>query len=247
MMRSSNGDMPFLQHLSELRTRLVHAIAAIALGSILTYSWAGSIMQLLTAPIRFAFPDLKLIGTGPAEAFICRLQVAIASGALVACPYVFFQFWLFIAPGLHESEKKIATPFILSSTLFFLAGVSFCYQLVLPVAFGFFSDEFTSLGLSPDIRIGEYLPFMLKLLIVFGIVFELPILAYFLARGRILTAKMLLSNFRYSVVIIFILAAVLTPPDVISQLLLATPLLAIYGISILICQYVEKKQQPRAS
>ena len=238
--------MPFLQHLAELRTRLIHALVAIAIGACLTYNWAGSIMGLLTAPIRSAFPDLKLIGTGPAEAFICRLQIAFSSGALLACPYVFLQLWLFVAPGLHDKEKRVATPFILSSTICFLSGVSFCYLLVLPIAFGFFSDEFTSLGLSPDIRIGEYLPFMLKLLLVFGMVFELPILAYFLAHGGILKADILKRNFRYAVVVIFMVAAVLTPPDVISQMLLATPLTVIYGISIAICQHVEKKKGPLA-
>lgn len=241
-MRNSVGEMPFLEHLAELRTRLLHSLVAITIGATIAYFWAGDIMTLMTRPIRISFPELKLIGTGPAEAFMCRLNVSIAGGVLIASPYCFLQIWMFVAPGLLQKERQLAVPFITASTMFFLSGISFCYFLVLPTAFDFFSSEFVDLGLSPDIRIGEYLPFMVKLLLVFGIVFELPLVAYFMARAGILKSALLLKWVRHAIVAAFIIAGVLTPPDVVSQTMMVCPLLAIYGISIAICLWVEKER-----
>lgn len=246
MTKSRAGEMPFLEHLAELRNRLLQAVIGITIGTTFAYFWASDIMNLMTSPIRASFPELKLIGTGPAEAFMCRLNVALAGGVLLASPYCFLQVWLFVAPGLHDKERKMAVPFIAASTLFFLAGVTFCYLFVLPTAFAFFSSEFSDLGLSPDIRIGEYLPFMLKLLLVFGLVFELPLGAYFLARAGFLRSQALMKWVRHAIVGAFIIAGVLTPPDVVSQTMMVCPLLAIYGLSIGICLYVEREKAARA-
>lgn len=242
-MRNTTGEMPFLEHLAELRKRLLHSLVAITIGATFAYFWAGDIMTLVTRPIRISFPELKLIGTGPAEAFMCRLNVSLAGGVLLASPHCFLQVWLFVAPGLLQNERKLAVPFITASTLFFLSGVLFCYFLVLPTAFDFFSSEFIDLGLSPDIRIGEYLPFMVKLLLVFGLVFELPLIAFFLAQGGMLKSALLLKWVRHAIVASFIIAGVLTPPDVVSQTMMVCPLLAIYGISIGICLWVEKQKE----
>jgi sec-independent protein translocase protein TatC len=161
-----------------------------------------------------------------------KLMVGIVGGFLLSLPLTFYQLWLFIAPGLHDHERRFVLPFVALSTLCFLAGAAFCYEFVLPVAFTFFSGEFQSLNVAPQIRMEEYLSFTIKFLLVFGAIFELPILSYFLARGGLLTHRWLLEKIRYSVVVIFIVAAILTPPDVVSQLLMAGPLLVLYALCI---------------
>jgi sec-independent protein translocase protein TatC len=234
-------EMPFLQHLDELRTRLIRSVLGVIVGATICYYWSAEIFKLLTSPLFTTFADAQLIGTGPAEAFMVKLKTAVAAGLIVSCPWIFFQAWRFIAPGLLPSERKFAVPFVVASSFFFLAGNLFCYELVLPTAFVFFAEEFQSIGLHPAIRISEYLSFVVKLMLVFGIVFEMPVLSYFLGRLGIISSAWLLSTLRYAIVIIFIIAAIFTPPDVVSQLLLAIPLLVLYGLSILIVRAVEPK------
>lgn len=230
--------MPFLDHLQELRGCLVRSCLALIAGSIFCFSWSSEIFSLLTTPLFTAFKDVSLIGTGPAEAFIVKLKVSIVAGIILTSPYSFFELWRFIAPGLYKEEKKAALPFVLFSTLFFLFGVSFCYILIFPFTFGFFMDEFVSIGVSPTIKIGEYLAFAVELLSIFGMIFELPVLTFLLARLGLVSYRWLIDKFRYATVGIFIVAGVLTPPDVVTQLLLAGPLLVIYGICILIAKFV---------
>lgn len=242
-MSTFDVDMPFLHHLAELRNRISVMLIGALVAAVVCYYWATELFHFLTAPLAAASENIDFIGTGPAEAFIVKMKVAVAAGVILSSPISFHQLWKFISPGLLESERKFALPFVFFSSAFFLSGVSFCFYLVLPMAFQFFDAEYVSIGVKPQIKIGEYLGFVLKLMIVFGGVFELPILSYFLARTGILTHQWLLKHVRVAVVVIFIAAAIFTPPDVISQLLLALPLLAIYGLSILICIYFGK---PRA-
>jgi sec-independent protein translocase protein TatC len=232
------AEMPFLQHLSELRKRLLFAISGIAVVTLITYSWADALFLFLTQPIQNSFSNMEFIGTGPADAFLCKLKVGVAAGIVLSSPFSFYQLWLFIAPGLHEHERRMALPFIFLSTLFFLCGISFCFFSVLPVAFSFFSEEFVSVGVHPNIRMDEYLGFVIKMSLVFGSIFELPIVAYFLARMKLISHTGLLKHFRYAIVGIFVIAGILTPPDVVSQCLLAGPLLIIYGLCIGIAYYV---------
>lgn len=239
-MKPFNHDMPFLEHLGELRDRVSAILIGALVAAVVCYYWATELFHFLTSPLLGAAHAVEFIGTGPAEAFIVKMKVAVAAGVVLSSPLSFYQLWKFVSPGLLESERKFALPFVFCSTIFFLSGVAFCFYLVLPIAFQFFEAEYVSIGVKPQIKIGEYLGFVLKLMIVFGGVFELPILSYFLARTGILTHQWLLKHVRVAIVVIFIAAAIFTPPDVISQLLLALPLLAIYGLAIVICIYFGK-------
>ncbi len=234
--------MPFLQHLTELRTCLLHSIIGIFIGAMACYYWVNELFRFITSPITSSELKFEIIGTGPSEAFICKIQIAIVVGILLSCPFTFYQIWKFISPGLHDNEKKMAVPFIGFTSFFFLAGTSFCFFFVLPVAFDFFLEEFISVGISPNIKIGEYLSFIVQLLLAFGVIFELPVLCYFLSRAELIKYKSLIDNFRYAVVGIFIIAGLLTPPDVISQMLMAMPLLVLYGLCLLITKHVEKQK-----
>lgn len=239
----TKSEMPFLEHLSELRTCMIRAFAGITIATILSYYWSDVVFQLLTKPIKENFADIILIGTGPAEAFMVKIKAAFISGFILSSPYSSLQLWNFISPGMHESEKKFAIPFIFSTCLFFILGILFCYYAVFPFAFKFFKDEYLSIGINANIKIGEYLSFITKLLIVFGFVFEIPIISYLLARMGLLTHTWLISKMRYAIVGIFVIAGVLTPPDVISQLLLAAPLIVFYGLCIAITYLVNTKNK----
>lgn len=244
-MANDDRTMPLLGHLEELRSRLIKALVAVGVAFVPTYAFASLLFTFLTRPLQRATPDpVELIGTGPIEAFFVKLKVAFIAALFGASPAVFYQVWQFVAPGLYESEKRYVWPFVLFCSLFFLLGAGFCYVVVLPVGYAFFLEQYESIGVHATLRISEYLSFTSRMLLAFGVTFELPILAFFFARIGLITHKTLLGFSRYAVVLIFILAAVLTPgPDVASQMLLAGPLLLLYGISIGVA-YVFGKQRP---
>src|SRR5215468_9574149 len=226
--------MPLTAHLEELRTRIIRSLLGIAAGFIVSYGFSERLVAWLLKPLTAIRPDQSLvIGTGVTDAFFTKLKVAAVAGVFVASPIVFYQAWQFVAPGLYERERRVALPFSIAATFFFVAGAAFCYYLVFPVAFRFFLEEFTSVGISPQIRVSEYLTFTSRMLLAFGVTFELPVATFFLARVGLVTHRMMIGAARYAIVVIFIVAAVLTPgPDVASQLLMATPLLVLYGLSI---------------
>ena len=226
--------MPLTAHLEELRTRIIRSLLAIAAGFLASYGFSERLVTWLLRPLTAIRPDQALvIGTGVTDAFFTKLKVAGVAGVFVASPIVFYQAWQFVAPGLYERERRIAMPFSAAATFFFVAGAAFCYYLVFPVAFTFFLEEFTSVGISPQIRVSEYLTFTSRMLLAFGATFELPVVTFFLARVGLVTHRMMIAGARYAIVVIFIVAAVLTPgPDVASQMLMATPLLVLYALSI---------------
>jgi sec-independent protein translocase protein TatC len=230
----SDVRMPLTAHLEELRTRIVRALLATAAGGALAWLVIEDLVALLLAPLAAVRPDQSLvIGTGVTEAFFTKLKVALIAGIFVASPVIFFQAWRFVAPGLYEREKRVALPFSLAASVFFVMGATFCYWLVFPVAFRFFLAEFASIGIAPQIRVSEYLSFSSRMLLAFGLTFELPVVTFFLARLGLVTHRTLLGWWRYAVVLIFVVAAVLTPgPDVASQMLMAAPLVVLYGLSI---------------
>jgi sec-independent protein translocase protein TatC len=229
------GRMPLIEHLKELRTRLIRVLLALAVGFVIAYAICDQLFTLLTLPLReVAHGKLLLIGTGVGEAFFTKIKVALIAGLFIASPAVFFEVWKFVAPGLYDSERRLARPFVIFSTLFFVAGGYFCWAVVFKVGFAFFINQYASIQVTPTIRISEYLAFASKLLLAFGLTFEMPILALFLTRLGVVDYRMMLKYFRYAVLIIFIVAAALTPPDMISQFLLAIPLLVLYGLSILV-------------
>jgi sec-independent protein translocase protein TatC len=234
MEPESDARMPLTAHLEELRTRLIRALLATAAGFGLCYFFAEPLVAYLIRPLSKLRPDQALvIGTGITEAFFTKLKVSLIAGIFVASPVIFYQAWRFVAPGLYDTEKRVAVPFAAAASFFFVVGAAFCYYLVFPVAFEFFLGEFGSIGVAPQIRISEYLSFASRMLLGFGVTFELPVATYFLARIGVITHNTLLSQWRFAIVAIFIVAAVLTPgPDVASQMMMATPLLILYALSI---------------
>jgi sec-independent protein translocase protein TatC len=239
----SDVRMPLTAHLEELRWRIVRALVAIAIAFGICYWFADALFAFLIRPLAALRPDSSLvIGTGVTEAFFTKLKVSFIASIFAASPVIFFQAWRFVAPGLYETEKQLALPFAVAASCFFLVGAAFCYWLVFPVGFRFFLDEYESIRVSPQIRISEYLTFTARMLLAFGVTFELPVVTFFLARIGVVTHRTLLGMGRYAIVVIFIVAAVLTPgPDVASQLLMAAPLLVLYALSIGVAWLVERR------
>ena len=239
--------MDIMDHLRELRKRLLWSIAFLIIGSCVTYSYSELVFSLLSQPYFDSFKGGELIGTGPAEAWMIKLKVSIFSGAILVFPLLFHQFWLFIAPGLYDYERKMVIPFILLSSFLFAGGVYFCYEVVLPFTFSFFSEQYSSIGLKPQIRMSEHLSMMVTALLSFGAIFEMPLLTYFLARLGVVDHGMLIRGSRVAVLIIFIVAAVLTPPDVLTQFLMAGPLLILYAISIGVAWFAASPEEASSS
>lgn len=226
--------MPLTEHLEELRTRLFWSLAAIAIGAVGCYAFIDPLFALLIAPLHEAGDEpVKVIGTGVAEAFFTKLKVAIIAGIFVSSPAIFFQVWRFVAPGLYEHERRYVLPFVVFATFFFVSGAAFCYELVFPTAFRFFLDQYRASEIEPLLRVSEYLSFTARMLLAFGVTFELPVFTFFFARIGLVTHQQMISYWRYAILGIFIVAAVLTPgPDIASQLLMAAPLLVLYVASI---------------
>ena len=238
--------MTLMEHLGELRSRLVRSCIAVGVAFCATYSFAEELFQALCLPVVKALPPgSKLIFTALPEAFFVHLQVGLVAAIFVASPYIFYQVWSFIAPGLYEEEKKYIIPIAGFSAFFFITGAAFCYFIVFPFAFSFFVGYANdSIAAMPSLK--EYLGFALKLLIAFGLIFEMPLFSFFLARMGLITAQLMREVRRYAVLVIFIVAAILTPPDVISQLLMAIPMLALYEFSIMVAATFGKKPKEKA-
>ena len=243
MRPDTDARMPLTAHLEELRWRLVRALLALGVGFAVCYYFAEPLFIFLIRPLAALRPNETLIiGTGVTEAFFTKLKVSFIAALFAASPVIFFQAWRFVAPGLYETEKRLALPFAIAASFFFVLGASFCYGVVFPVGFRFFLEEYTSISVAPQIRISEYLSFASRMLLAFGVTFELPVVTFFLARLGVLTHRTLLGMGRYAIVVIFIVAAVLTPgPDVASQLLMAAPLLVLYGLSIVVAWLVARR------
>jgi sec-independent protein translocase protein TatC len=233
---------PLLGHLAELRTRLLWSVLAMVAGSILCYVWVEPIYGFLVQPLADAMgpgDSQRLIYTDLTEAFFTYLKVAMFAGVFLTFPVVATQLWRFLAPGLYENEKKTILPFLIASPFLFFAGGATVYFLVLPLAWAFFlsfqsgGDE-TALPIVLEARVGDYLDLVMTLIFAFGLAFQLPIVAALLAKAGVITAEWMVSKRRYAIVLIFIVAAFLTPPDIISQTSLAIPLMALYEISILV-------------
>jgi len=225
--------LPFTSHLDELRKRLIRCFIAVGIGFAASYGFKEQLFQILVRPlIKVMNAGDKMIFTGLPEAFFTYLKVAFLSGLILAAPVIIYQFWMFVAPGLYEKEKKLMIPIIFLSTFFFIGGSLFGYFIVFPWGFKFF------LGFSSDMiqampSMKEYLSFSAKLLLAFGLVFELPLVITFLARLGIVSVEFLKKNRKYALLLFFAGAAILTPPDVVTQIMMALPLMVLYEISII--------------
>ncbi len=241
--------MPLLEHLKELRGRLIRCVIAIGLGFAVAYFGADWLFAALKWPLTAAAHGrtVLLIGTGVGEAFFTKIKVALIAGLFLASPAVFYEIWKFVAPGLYESERRMAMPFVIFASLFFIAGGYFCWAVVFKIGYAFFLSQYESIGVTPTIRISEYLAFSSKLLIAFAITFEMPIFAFFLTRLGMIDYRMMISYFRYAILAIFVVAVALTPPDMISPFLLAIPLLLLYGLSIGVSYFFRAEQSEKGA
>lgn len=224
--------MPFTDHLEELRTRLIRALLGLAVGFAICLPFQRQIFHLLMRPLLVALGNEPMIALGVADLFWTYLKVALLGGLFLASPWVFYQLWAFLAPGLHSHEKKLAVPFIVSTTFFFVAGAAFGYFMLMPVAFAYllsFSDEYVRATLDVQRNFG----FALQLLIVFGLVFELPVILTLLAKLGIVDAAKLRRFRRYWVVVAFVIGAIATPtPDAVTQTFASLPLIVLYEVGI---------------
>ena len=233
-------------HLIELRKRLFISVMTVIVMFVVCFSFWNQILDFIIAPLQNTLPDnQKMVFLEVQEPFFVAMKVAFFTGFLFSLPIIFWQFWLFVAPGLYENEKKYVIPFVISATFMFLVGAAFCYYVVVPIGFAFLIN-FGQQLFSAMLNIGGYVGFFTKLVIAFGIAFELPVITFFLAKLGLVDDKMLKNSFRYAIVVIFIFAAVMTPPDILSQFLMAVPLIALYGLSIFIAARVNpaKNEEP---
>ena len=232
-MMDDQDKIPFTAHLEELRKRLIVCFIAVGIGFVLSYGFKEKLFQILTRPlISVMQTGDKLIFTGLPEAFFTYLKVALLSGMILATPVIFYQFWMFVAPGLYEKEKQHMIPIVFLSTFFFVGGSFFGYFIVFPYGFKFFLG-FASEIIQPLPSMREYLSFASKLLLAFGLVFELPLIITFLARLGMVSVSFLKKNRKYALLLFFAGAAILTPPDVVTQVMMALPLIVLYEISII--------------
>ena len=235
--------LPLTSHLEELRWRLIKCVAAVAVGFCLSYNFAGDIFHFLVKPFNAVKPaGSQLIFTSLPEAFVTNLKIAFFAGLGLSLPVIFYQLWRFISPGLYERERRYVLPFVLVSTFFFIAGAAFAFYVVFPVAFKFFLEVAGGNAVAM-LTLKDYLDLVVQLLVAFGVTFELPVIMYFLAKMGVVNYRMLAGSRKYALLVIVIVAAILTPPDVISQILLSIPLLALYELSIWVTYIIEKKRK----
>jgi sec-independent protein translocase protein TatC len=230
---NDSDKIPFTAHLEELRSRLIKCFIAISVGFVVAYGFKEKLFEILVYPLKSVMHEGdKLIYTGLPEAFFTYLKVAFLAGMLLATPVLLYQFWMFVAPGLYEKEKRVMLPIVFLCSFFFIGGALFGYFVVFPWGFKFFLG-FATETIRPMPSMKEYLSFAAKMLIAFGVVFELPLIITFMARLGLVSVAFLKKNRKYAILLFFIGAAILTPPDVVTQIMMALPLMLLYEISII--------------
>jgi len=240
---AEDGSMTLWEHLEELRGRIVRMAIAFLIGAGVCWVYKERLLDWLTQPFFVAWAENKLGDkatlnfSAPAALFISYVHLAALAGFVVALPIILYQVWAFIAPGLYTREKRFAIPFVVSSCGLFALGGYFGWAVAFPRAFGFLLS-FSSPTMKPTIMIGDYIDFVTRMFIAFGAAAELPILALFLTVAGLITHRHLIKFFRYFIVVAFVLAAVLTPPDPLSQILMAVPLIGLYGVSIGVAWFI---------
>ncbi len=229
---------PFLEHLEELRRVLIFCIAAVVVVSIAAWFISDDVIRILAGSV-----GERLNFSGITEAFYTRLKISVVLGFLISLPIVLYRVWKFVAPGLFRSEKVVLMPLVVTSSVLFFLGVAFAYFIVVPTATKFLLS-FGAGVLEPVIMIGDYFGFVSRFCIVFGLVFQLPLVLGSLAYTGLVSSDTLLSKWRYALVAVFVFAAILTPPDIASQLMMAGPLIVLYFLSIWIARIVERRRAP---
>lgn len=230
----------FLSHLVELRNRLIRACVAILVVFLCLMPWSGDIYDLLARPMMLALPEgTRMIATGVITPFFVPVKVTLMVAFVVALPVVLYQAWAFVAPGLYAHEKRFALPLVLGSTVLFIAGMAFCYFFVFGTVFKFIA-AFAPKSITPAPDIEQYLSFVLTMFLAFGVTFEVPIIVILLVKARLVTVEKLREVRSYVIVGAFVIAAVVTPPDVTSQIMLAVPMWLLYEVGVLIASMLEK-------
>jgi len=247
-------EMGFFDHLRELRRRLIRALYGVIPGVAAGWIFREELLAALVQPFHIAWletgrEDPKLVFLNPVDPFVAYLKIAFIVGILIAAPWIFWQLWAFISPGLYRREKRLALPFVIVSTLFFLGGTAFGYYAVFPMAFQYFLDFAVTLpggmNIEPTIAINEILTFEVRMLLAFGLVFELPVVTSFMAAAGIVDWRQLLKFSRWWILIATVLSSVLTPPDVGSQLLMLGPLIVLYFFSVLLAMLIGKRKKKK--
>jgi sec-independent protein translocase protein TatC len=240
---SAAGKMSFLEHLDELRKRIVNSAIAIGVCVVVGFAFINRIVDFILAPTRGALPPgVKMIYTEPGEAFSLYIQISLIMGVVLAAPFIMYQVWMFIAPGLYSNEKRLAIPFVLFTTIGFVLGAAFNHYVAFPFMMAFFAS-FNTPDLAFMPRLDDVFGLYTKMLLGMGIVFQMPAVVFFLAKMRMITARFLLVNFKYAFLIIFVVAAVITPTgDMMTQTIFAAPMVGLYFVSILIAWVVGPKR-----
>jgi len=235
----------FTEHLEDLRHCLIVSAIAVAAGFVVCYFFKERLFGILMQPLVVSLPPKStLIFTSLPEAFFTYLKVSLLGGIFLSAPLVLYQLWTFVSPGLYRNEKRYVIPFVLFSTIFFVGGALFGYFVVFPFGFKFFLG-FTTEYIRPMPTIKEYFGFAAKLLFAFGVIFELPLFVLFLARIGLVNAKMMRKYRKYAILMVFVASAILTPPDVMTQLMMAGPLLILYEISVWVASAFGRKAKEK--
>ena len=240
---TDGGKMSFLEHLDELRTRLVISVSALFVGFLAAFAFISPIFEFIMRPLQEILPnDGRLVYTEPTEAFFLYIKIAALAGLVLAIPVIFYQLWRFVAPGLYSREKRFAIPFVLFASVFFIGGALFSHYLLFPWAWSFFAG-FTTDYMQFFPRIQPAFSLYVKLLLACGVVFQMPTVVFFLARVGAVTPGFLVRNTKYAVLLIFIFAAVLTPTgDPVTLSMMAAPMILLYGLSIFIAWICRRRE-----
>ncbi|MBF0425174.1 MAG: twin-arginine translocase subunit TatC [Magnetococcales bacterium] len=240
---------PFLDHLIELRHRLVISVATIIGAFLVCWGlFSQELFNFLSQPLREILgPTGKMVMTAPHEAFFTYARISFFAGLFLSIPVVLTQLWLFVAPGLYQNEKKAFLPFLIAAPVLFFIGGAAAYYVVFPTAFRYFLGLVSDQSIETLITMRSYLDLVIALIFAFGLTFELPVALLLLIKARLISVQALVNKRRYNIVLVFVIAAVLTPPDPISQILLAIPMMAMYEISIFFGRRIEKAREQEAT
>jgi sec-independent protein translocase protein TatC len=234
--------MSLLEHIEELRKRLFYIVLGVVVSFLICLNWANSIFAFLSVPVEKALHGKsRLVFTKLQGPFVLYMKVALLAGFLLALPWIFYHLWKFIAPALYKKEKKQVIPFIFFTTISFIGGTAFGYYIMFPMAFEFLVEM--GKNFTPMLTIDDYFSLVFRMLLALGCIFELPIIIYFLAKLGIITHRFLIKNYPWAIIIILIIGAVLSPPDVFSQILVSAPLLILYTFGIGIAWFVTKRKE----